>query len=447
MAASAAHTYGKTIVGAESFTSAPEHARWTNDPFNLKQLGDEAFCIGVNRFVFHRYAHQPWLDVVPGMTMGPWGIHLERTLTWWEPGRAWMEYLARCQHLLQQGHFVADVCYFPGDDVPNYLGLRNELTPPLPAGYDYDGVDARTIVDRMSVDEQGRIALGNGMCYRTLLLPAATTIQPAVLRKVQSLVKSGATVIGPKPSASPSLRDFPHCDSEVKAIAEELWGPCDGVQVKERACGKGRVIWGRPFDEILAAGGVPADFAYQAAGAAARLMYIHRRLGDADIYFVANAEPAAVEASCTFRVDQKRPELWHPDSGQREYPAVYEPVGGSMRLPMRLEPYGSVFVVFRSPLPPSYIVAVDRVASGSQPAEPPLKGSPVLDNNRHLSGRFTMSFWAHPAVDIARAGRGGLGHGPRQAGLRDHTSAGPRSVRRESRGGGGVRGAQRNLCH
>lgn len=238
-----------------------------------------------------------------------------------------MQYLARCQHLLQQGHFVADVCYFPGDDVPNYLGLRNELTPPLPAGYDYDGVDARTIVDRMSVDEQGRIALGNGMCYRTLLLPAATTIQPAVLRKVQSLVKSGATVIGPKPSASPSLRDFPHCDSEVKAIAEELWGPCDGVQVKERACGKGRVIWGRPFDEILAAGGVPADFAYQAAGAAARLMYIHRRLGDADIYFVANAEPAAVEASCTFRVDQKRPELWHPDSGQREYPAVYEPVG------------------------------------------------------------------------------------------------------------------------
>jgi hypothetical protein len=276
-AASAAHIYGKTIVGAESYTSAPEHARWTNDPFSLKQLGDEAFCMGVNRYVFHRYAHQPWLEMVPGMTMGPWGIHLERTLTWWEPGRAWMQYLARCQHLLQQGQFVADVCYFTGDDVPNYLGLRDDLSPPLPAGYDYDGVDARTIVERMSVDEQGRIALGNAMCYRALLLPATTALQPAVLKKIRSLVKAGATVIGPKPTASPSLQDFPRCDDDVQAIAAEVWGPCDGVQVKEHACGKGRVIWGRPFDEILAARGVLADFAYQAAGAAARLMYGRRR--------------------------------------------------------------------------------------------------------------------------------------------------------------------------
>ena len=41
--------------------------------------------------------------------MGPWGQHLERGETWWEQSRAWLQYIARCQYLLQQGLFVADI--------------------------------------------------------------------------------------------------------------------------------------------------------------------------------------------------------------------------------------------------------------------------------------------------------------------------------------------------
>ena len=95
-ASSIAHTYGKRIVQAEAFTSNPGED-WRACPATLKPLGDWAFCDGVNRFVFHRYAHQPWLDRWPGMTMGPYGIHYERTQTWWEQSRAWLQYLSRCQ--------------------------------------------------------------------------------------------------------------------------------------------------------------------------------------------------------------------------------------------------------------------------------------------------------------------------------------------------------------
>ena len=117
--ASAAHVYGKPILGAEAFT-ATDAEKWLGHPAYIKDLGDWAFCEGINRFVFHRYAMQPWTNPnrSPGMSMGPWGLHYERTQTWWEQSKAWHEYLARCQYLLQQGLFVADVCYLQPEGRP-----------------------------------------------------------------------------------------------------------------------------------------------------------------------------------------------------------------------------------------------------------------------------------------------------------------------------------------
>ena len=62
------------------------------DPYSLKALGDLVFTLGINRYIFHRYAHQPWLNLYPGMTMGPWGTNLERTITWWNQAAAWLKW-------------------------------------------------------------------------------------------------------------------------------------------------------------------------------------------------------------------------------------------------------------------------------------------------------------------------------------------------------------------
>ena len=345
LASSIAHTTGRKIAGAESFTADWHSGRWQNDPYALKALGDRAFCMGINRFIFHRYAAQPWLDKAPGMTMGPWGVHFERTNTWWEPGAAWLGYIARCQYLLQAGLFVGDVCYYAGEDSP--LGSRAG-DPPLPAGYDCDALSRELLLTRLSVRD-GRIVLPDGMSYRLLVLPPTDAMTPAVARKIRQIVADGACVVGPRPTRSPSLSDYPDCDAQVRRIGDNVWGDCDGRTVVVHAFGKGRVIWGQPLNEVLSSMGVGLDFTYTAEPGA-ELLYIHRTAGDAEIYFVSNQAQASQTVTCSFRVTGKWPELWHPDTGVIEQAAVFTEAGGRTAVPMVLDPSGSVFVVFRRPV-------------------------------------------------------------------------------------------------
>ena len=332
--ASAAHTYGKRILGAESFTAADQE-KWLQHPGSIKSLGDRAFCDGVSRFVFHRYAMQPWQDYQPGMTMGPWGLHYERTETWWEKSRPWHEYLARCQFLLRQGLFVADLCYLQPEQSPQsfYDHPRN--------AYDFDNCSAEVVMTRMSVKD-GRIVLPDGISYRLLVLPNVTAMTPQLLAKIKQLVQAGATVVGPRPVRSPSLKDYPQCDAQVKQLGEDLWGNCDGRTVLEHVYGKGRVIWGTAPDKVLAQAGVRPDFTNRE-----RLGYIHRQIGESDLYFVANPHPREVQATCRFRVSGKQPEFWWPETGRIEAAAMFDEADGCTRVVLPLGPSESVFVVFR----------------------------------------------------------------------------------------------------
>ncbi|MCC6694747.1 MAG: hypothetical protein IT365_03855 [Candidatus Hydrogenedentes bacterium] len=330
---SAAHIYGKPILGAESFT-ANDRERWLEHPATLKPLGDQAFCLGVNRFVVHRYALQPWTDRKPGMTMGPWGVHYERTQTWWELSAPWHQYLARCQHLLRQGRFVADICYLQPEAAPQGFHEHNRN------GYDYDSCSADAVLTRMSVSD-GKIVLPDGMQYRMLVLPNVPTMTPDLVRAIRGLVQAGATIVGPRPLKSPSLSGYPECDQEVARIASEVWGDCDGVRVKQHAFGKGRVVCGMVPEDVLARDGVRPDFA-----SAARLEYIHRRVDSTDVYFVANPRPVRVTAACAFRISGKRPHVWHPENGRTEPAAVFAANGDSTNLALELGPCESVFVVF-----------------------------------------------------------------------------------------------------
>ena len=125
----------------------------------MKALGDWAFSAGVNRLVFHRYQHQPRLDRWPGMTMGPYGVHWERTQTWWDMAGAYHAYLARAQFLLRQGLMVADVCCLVGEGAPHvYRPPQGALqgTPPDRLGYGVDGCAPEILLKRARV-ANGRI--------------------------------------------------------------------------------------------------------------------------------------------------------------------------------------------------------------------------------------------------------------------------------------------------
>jgi len=250
-ASSIAHTGGKKIVAAEAFTS-DDRERWLFHPGHLKSLGDWAFCAGVNRIVFHRYAHQPWLERWPGMTMGPYGVHWERTQTWWEMVPAYHEYLARCQFLLRQGLSVADICFLVPEGAPHVFRPPSSAMPGSPPdrlGYNFDGCAPATLIERMKV-KGGRLVLPDGMSYRLLVLPQMETITPALLRKFGELVRAGATVVGSPPRKSPSLSGYPQCDVEIRELVDGLWGgtaPGFSQSWNERRVGKGRLLWGGKF--------------------------------------------------------------------------------------------------------------------------------------------------------------------------------------------------------
>lgn len=332
--ASAAHIYGLPIVGAEAFT-AGDAERWREHPASIKALGDRAFCEGINRFVFHRYALQPWEDREPGMTMGPWGIHYERTQTWWEQTPAWHEYLARCQYLLRQGLFVADICYLQPETSPQGFQEHDRH------GYNWDQCTAEVVLSRMTVRE-GRITLPDGMSYRLLVLPNARSMTPGLLAKIGELVKAGATVVGPRPLRSPSLSGHPECDREVERLATAIWGDGRGDKAGEHRFGQGRVVWGLSPEQVLARSGVQPDFTSRQ-----RLRFIHRATGGTDLYFVSNPQPHELTSVATFRVSGKTPELWWPDTGRMERAAMYQEQDGRTSVLLPLGPSGSVFVVFR----------------------------------------------------------------------------------------------------
>jgi len=344
--ASAAHTYGKEVIAAEAFTAYPKDAKWQNHPFSLKPLADAAFCEGINRIVFHRYAHQPWLDRKPGMTMGQWGVHYERTETWWEQSKPWHDYLARCQFLLQRGLFVADICYLTEEGGFNDPPTPDKLEPPPPAGYTYDLVCPEVVLKRMTVKD-GSVSLPDGMSYSLLLLPGTNTMSPQLLRKIKELVEAGATVVGPPPTKSPSLSDYPLCDAEVKKVANEVWGDCDGKNRREHRLGKGRILWGEPLNQILAQQGLAPDFEQLSSISGNPLRSVHRRIERSDFYFVANSNLQPVIAECVFRVAGRQPEIWQPDTGKISKPASWREKAGRTTMILNLDPAGSLFVVFR----------------------------------------------------------------------------------------------------
>ncbi len=345
-AASTAHQLGQTVVGGEAFSSHPTFPAWQEHPGSLKALGDGAFCTGVNRFLLSNYAMQPWLDRRPGMTFGSGGCHFDRNCTWFEQGRAWLKYLARCQYLLQQGQAVADLCYFVGEPSPNSLGARKSLKPTPPSSLDYDGCH-REMIQQMEVHD-GPFVLPSGMSYRLLVLPGTRFMTPQLLHKINDLVRAGGHVVGQKPQKSPSLEGYPACDGDVAREADVVWGSCDGKKITEHALGKGKVYWGKPLETILAELGVQPDFECASNKDPAELLWTHRRNGEVDLYFISNQRDASRSIEATFRVDHKLPELWDPETGRIEEAAIWFPKGdGRTTVRFRLEPHGSVFVVFR----------------------------------------------------------------------------------------------------
>ena len=349
-AVSGAHVYGKPIVRAEAFTEL--RMQWDEHPGMLKTLGDHNFCLGINSLVLHVFAHNPWMDRRPGMTLDGVGVYFQRDQTWWDDVGGWFSYLTRCEAVLQQGRPVADVLYFTGEELPSRSLIPERYTPPLPPGYKADSINRDALL-RLATVSNGRIVLPGGASYGLLVLPDTPLMTCELAAKIRDLVKHGAIIYGPPPERSLSLEKFPKCDEQLRHIAAEVWGEGRRVKGFDRTFGKGRVIGGASLESVLNSIHAAPDVLVSANGksSAPKIEWTHRTLANEDIYFISNQADEEQHIDVSVRSSDKGPQMFDPVTGTVGS-ASFTRDGDRTKLPLRLPANGSIFIALRQTAPP-----------------------------------------------------------------------------------------------
>lgn len=428
-AVSAAHIYGKKIIRAEAGTEI--RLDWDEHPGLLKTTFDRNFALGVNKMIFHVFTHDPWTDRKPGKTLGVVGTFFQPNQTWWEAGKAWVNYIANCQRLLQQGRPVADIAVFTGEEIPRRAVLPDRLVSIMPGifgadkvasekqrllnkgqpyhqipkgvttqqniadpldwidplkGYAYDSFNKDALLNLASVKD-GRIVLPGGASYGLLVIPGKRRMNPegdklslAVAEKIAELVQEGATVLfQEKPD-----RPFNYGDDKeafLKVVSQLFPGAGFAVsdQVKFYVVGEGNILLGNydlPDFENL---GLNKDFmAMENSQAAQNLAWTHRTDSGKDIYFISNQEARKRTLDLSFRVTGKVPELYYPVSDQWTNCNTWSIDSGRTMVPIELEANESVFVVFEK------LSTEIKLSSGNNRAE--------LKDVLQLEGSWVVQF-------------------------------------------------------
>lgn len=402
-ASSAAHIYGHRTVMSESFTAGRSDG-FQNHPWNFKKRGDWSFVEGINHTLLHVYIQQAYDDKLPGVNAW-FGSEFNRNNTWFSHMDSWINYVMRANYMMQQGHYVADLMYFIGEDTPKMTG---ELSPSVPDGYSYDFINAEVILNGLSVND-GYFQLPSGMKFKLLVLPPSSSMRPEVLEKLQTLVADGGTIYGPAPTHSPSLQGFPYADERIRVSANALWQSIDGQRITKANYGLGHVFYQsesqQDLSAVLSEIGLPPDI----AGLPDSVIWSHRSSDTHDIFFIANQTQTSVDISPQFRLadGMGAPQLWDAVTGEYFAAAQYEANLHSVTLPIQLDGFGSVFVVFEKGGDAlSTHNSITHVAFNGEPLSPEIWTAPeVVDGqgiilNALNNGTYDISFAKGDGVSV-----------------------------------------------
>ena len=311
----------------------------------MKQRGDRFFAEGINATLLHLYIQQPD-DKVPGINAW-FGNEFNRHNTWFSQMDVFANYLKRCNYMLQQGQYVADVAYFIGEDAPKMTGVR---TPELPRGFSFDYINAEVLQKAFVKDKY--LCLPSGMKYRVLVLPRQKTMRPELLAIIRQLVNGGLVILGPAQEASPSLQNYPQADERVKQMAGEMWQTEEKPFAVKRKFGQGRIYPDASLEQVMNDLKVLPDFLTD--DPRLPVTFLHRHGKEGDIYFISNQGDQHLSFNASFRITERQPELWNPQDASIRILPEYIEDGEMTRLPIQLEPYESAFIVFRHAVAQKY---------------------------------------------------------------------------------------------
>ena len=318
-AISGAHVYGKNVIQAEGFTEV--RGVWDETPAMVKPLLDRNFCLGMNRLFFHVNTHNPWLDKKPGMTLDGIGLFFQRDQTWFPEAKAFVDYVTRCQTMLQKGEPVVDIAVYTGEEMPSRALTPDRLVPMLPGLFGPERV----------VSEQKRLA---------------NVGQPMEESPVG--VRHSAGIIDLKDWINP-LHGYQYDSMNKDALLTQSFnykalvipeGCIVSKEAQERIAQlrqQGVLIIDKPYHaETLE--GVEPDIILPEG-----IAYTHRVTDDQDIYFLANQKDKERQITASFRCTGRIPAVYNPITD--EWNKVdYTEEDGRTKVTFTMPAYGSVFI-------------------------------------------------------------------------------------------------------
>lgn len=146
-----------------------------------------------------------------------------------------------------------------------------------------------------------------------------------VLQKIGELVDAGMKVAGVKPEKSPGMSDD---TAAFNVLRNKIWANAN--------------VSAKPLEEILASL-APRDIVV--TGGKAKILYVHRKTQDTDLYWLDNRSDNPNDAEISFRVAGKIPMLWDPETGKTQE-VSYRVKDGRTTIPLHFDSWQAYFIVF-----------------------------------------------------------------------------------------------------
>ncbi len=404
--ASGAHLYGRPVVSAEVYTFI-HWERYRESLEELKIASDGYLLSGATKFYNHGFNFSPEKNVSPTRSL-PFAAYIQPQNVWWKYYPKLAEYIARSSYLLRQGDFAPDIALY--SPLANQWAI-NVLNPRkwtrefdwgelgnllISNGYDYDLINDDALHNFAQI-ASGRIKIRN-MEYKILILPNMETIPLRTLQFIEKYVESGGVVIALErlPEKSTGFLNYSESDQKVKELTNSLFNkpkfpenrtdnpfglqepkPTEGVlrntyrkgvtyQIKNVI---DRQIWWDkrssaldPFLETIRHHIAPdfgIDFAFEGLRKNEGLTFLHRKLGDKEIYFVSNVQDKQSTIPVTFRTKNKIIRRWNPYNGEITSVFRFSETKDGITVPINLSPYESMFLEFSPGQPELYVTKTD----------------------------------------------------------------------------------------
>ena len=312
-AISGGHVYRKNIIQAEGFTEL--RGVWDETPAMVKPLLDRNFALGINRLFFHVNTHNPWTDKKPGMTLDGIGLFFQRDQTWFPEAKAFVDYITRCQTLLQQGRPVADIAVFTGEELPRRALTPDRLVSMLPGLFGAERVASEQ--ERLANLGQPIVESPIGVRHSAGIIDLKDWINPLHGYQYDSMNKD-------------ALLHQPF-NYKVVVVPEGMKTSLDVRSRLAELAEQGIKILHRPYEQSTFKN-LPPDAVLPEG-----IAFCHRQTEGGDIYFLSNQQDKEVTFTPQFRAQQEQAICYNPVSD--EY-VKYDK--GSLTLPA----YGSLFVIY-----------------------------------------------------------------------------------------------------